>query len=96
MLNPLGIMLVLSPAFSQILRLDIPNYAAFMLCGLISWNFFSQTTHAAIVNLVWGVGLHERIYIARSSFALAATRTGLVNLVFSMGGYLPGMNFGLH
>jgi len=84
MLNPLGMMLVLTLAFSKILRFDIPGYATFVLCGLLAWNFFAQTTTAAMVNLVWGGGLLRRIYIPRSSFALASIGTGLVNLALSM------------
>ncbi len=84
MLNPLGMMLVLTVAFSKILRFDIPGYATFVLCGLMAWNFFAQTTTAAMVNLVWGGGLLRRIYIPRSSFALAAMGTGLVNLALSL------------
>ncbi len=84
MLNPLGMMLVLTVAFSKILRFDIPGYATFVLSGLMAWNFFSQTTTAAMVNLVWGGGLLRRIYIPRSSFALAAMGTGLVNLTLSI------------
>jgi ABC-type polysaccharide/polyol phosphate export permease len=80
MLNPLGMTLVLTLAFSQILRIDIPGYPAFVLSGLMAWNFFSQTTTASMVNLVWGGSLLKRIYIPRSSFALAAMGTGLVNL----------------
>jgi len=84
MLNPLGMMLVLSLAFSSILRFNIPGYATFVLSGLMAWNFFAQTTTAAMVNLVWGGGLLKRIYIPRSSFALAAMGTGLVNLTLSL------------
>jgi ABC-type polysaccharide/polyol phosphate export permease len=84
MLNPLAMMLVLTIAFSSILRFDIPGYATFVLSGLLAWNFFAQTTTAAMVNLVWGGGLLRRIYIPRSSFALAAMGTGLVNLTFSL------------
>ncbi len=84
MLNPLGMMLVLTIAFSKILRFDIPGYATFVLSGLMGWNFFAQTTTAAMVNLVWGGTLLKRIYIPRSSFALAAMGTGLVNLILSL------------
>ena len=59
MLNPLGMMLVLTIAFSSILRFDIPGYATFVLSGLIAWNFYTQTTTAAMVNLVWGGGLFK-------------------------------------
>ncbi len=84
MLNPLGMMLVLSLAFSQVLKTNIVGYPVFVLSGLMGWNFFSQTTTASMVNLVWGGGLLKRIYIPRSAFALAAMGTGLVNMAFSL------------
>lgn len=85
MLNPLGMMVVLTIAFSHIFRFDTEyGYPAYVLSGLLAWNFFSQTTTAAMVNLVWGGGLLHRIYIPRTSFALAAIATGLVNLLLSL------------
>jgi ABC-type polysaccharide/polyol phosphate export permease len=85
MLNPLGMMLVWTIAFSQVFRYtNLPSYPAFVLNGLLAWTFFSQTTIASMVNLVWGGGLLNRIYIPRSSFALAAMGTGLVNIGLSM------------
>lgn len=84
LLNPLGMMLVLTFAFSQIFRFATVNgYPAFVLSGLLAWNFFSQTTTAAMVNLVWGGGLLNRIYLPKSSFALAAIGTGMVNWVLA-------------
>jgi ABC-2 type transport system permease protein len=85
MLNPLGMMLVLTIVFSVIFRFDSEyNYAGYVLSGLMVWNFFSQTTTAAMVNLVWGGGLLNKIYVPRTSFALAAIMTGLVNMMLSM------------
>lgn len=85
LLNPLGMMLVLTIAFSQILRFDtIYGYAPFVLSGLLAWNFFSQSTTAAMVNLVWGGGLISRIYIPRASFALAAIGTAMVNILLAL------------
>ncbi|GAP09606.1 ABC-type polysaccharide/polyol phosphate export system, permease component [Bellilinea caldifistulae] len=85
MLNPLGMMVVLTIAFSHIFRFETEyGYPAYVLSGLLAWNFFSQTTTAAMVNLVWGGGLLHRIYIPRTSFALAAIATGLVNLTLAL------------
>lgn len=85
MLNPLGMMVVLTIAFSHIFRFETEfGYPAYVLSGLVAWNFFSQTTTAAMVNLVWGGGLLHRIYIPRTSFALAAIATGVVNLALAM------------
>ena len=79
MLNPLGTTLILTIVFSQVFDLG-KQYAAFALCGLVLWNFFSQSTNAAIVNLVWGGDLLKRIYIPRTIFAVSSIGTALVNL----------------
>ncbi len=85
MLNPLGMMLVLAFAFSQIFRFDTGgNYATFVLSGLIAWNFLSQTTTACINSLIWGGGLFQHIYIPRSTFAISSMFTGVVNWLFSL------------
>ena len=81
LLNPLGMMIVLTIAFSQIFRFaTVYSYPEYVLSGLLPWTLFAQTTTAAMVNLVWGGGLLNRIYIPRTSFALAAIGTGLVNI----------------
>lgn len=83
MLNPLGTMIVLSIAFSQVFKMT-EGYPAYVLSGLMAWNFFSQTTYASMVNLVWGGGLLKRIYMPRTSFALAAIGTGVVNTLLTI------------
>jgi ABC-2 type transport system permease protein len=83
MINPLGMMIVLSIVFSQFFD-TVEGYAAYVLSGLIIWNFFAQTTSAAINSLVWGGDLFRRIYLPRSVFAISAVGTGIVNLLFSL------------
>jgi ABC-type polysaccharide/polyol phosphate export permease len=85
LINPLGMMIVLTLVFSQVFRFGgTQDYPVFVLSGLLAWTFFSQTTTAAMVNLVWGGGMLNRIYIPRASFALAAIGTGLVNIIISL------------
>lgn len=84
MLNPLGMMIVLSIVFSQVFRTTMVGYPAYVLSGLIAWTFFAQTSSNAINVLVWGGDLLQRIYIPRSTFAISAIGTGLVNWVLSL------------
>jgi len=83
MLNPLGMTIVLSIVFSQVFGAN-ESYAAYVLTGLIPWTFFSQTTNASMIGLVWGGSLLKRIYIPRTAFAVSAIGTGLVNFVLSL------------
>ena len=82
MLSPLGIMLILSFVFSNLFGAT-HGYPAFILSGLMAWNFFAQSTTAAMSSLVWGGGLLQRIYIPRASFGISAIGSGLVNLLLS-------------
>ena len=92
MLNPLGMMLILSFVFSQIFG-SIRAYPAYILSGLMAWNFFAQSTTAAMSSLVWGGGLLQRIYIPRASFGISAIGSGLVNLLLSFVPLLVVMAF---
>jgi ABC-type polysaccharide/polyol phosphate export permease len=84
LLNPLLSTVVLTIALSQLMRFQVENYPIYLLTGLISWSFFSQTALQSMNNLVWGSGLLKRIYIPRTIFAVSVAGNGLVNLVLSL------------
>ena len=84
MLNPLGTMIILTIVFSRAFGGSQEGYAAYVLSGLIAWSFFAQSTNAATLHLVWGGSLLKKIYIPRTSFAVSATGTGLINLLLSL------------
>jgi ABC-2 type transport system permease protein len=83
MLNALGIMVVLTLAFSSLFR-QTRAYPAYVLTGLIAWNFFVQTTTVAMTSIVWGGALLHRIYLPRTVFAISSVGTGVVNLALSL------------
>ena len=83
MLNPLATSLILSIVFSQVFGAT-GGYAAYVLTGLVAWNFFSQTTNGTIWGMIWGGNLMKRIYIPRTVFAVSSLGTGLVNLTLSL------------
>jgi len=83
MLQPLGMMTIMTLVFSNLFH-SIEGYPVYILSGLVSWTFFSQTTTAAIHQIVWGGTLLHRIYMPRTSFAVSAIGTGVINLMFSL------------
>lgn len=83
MLQPLGIMIVLTIVFSQLFG-RVEGYAAYLLSGLIAWTFFAQTTTATIHQSVWGGALMRRIYIPHTAFSISSIGTGVVNLSLSL------------
>jgi len=83
MLNPLGTMIIITIVFSQIFD-SVEKYPVYVLSGLIAWNFFAQTTTAAMQQTVWGASLYHRIYLPRTIFTVSAIGTGLVNFLLAM------------
>jgi ABC-type polysaccharide/polyol phosphate export permease len=83
MLQPLGMMLILTLVFSKLFG-RVEGYAAYLLSGLIAWTFFSQTTTSTIVQSAWGGALMRRIYIPHTAFSVSSIGTGVVNLVLSL------------
>jgi len=82
MLNPLGMMLVMTVVFSQLFQ-SVKGYPTYFLSGLLAWNFFAQTTNSSMQQMVWGSALLHRIYMPRTVFAISSIGTGLVNLILS-------------
>ena len=83
MLQPLGMMVVLTIVFSQLFH-RVDGYAAYVLGGLMPWLFFAQTTTSSINQSVWGNALMRRIYVPYTAFPAAAVGTGIVNLLLSV------------
>ena len=84
MLNPLLTMTVMTVVFGQLFRIETKNYPAYLLSGVLIWNFFSQTTTAAMQQLMSGGSLFHRVYVPRTIFKLAAVGTGVVNLLLAL------------
>ncbi|MCJ7566933.1 MAG: ABC transporter permease [Anaerolineales bacterium] len=84
MINPLLTMGVLTIVFSGLFRYPSNEYALHVLSGLILWNFFAQSTTAAMGELMWSGGLVGRIYLPKSAFAVGAIGTGMVNLALAI------------
>lgn len=83
MLNPLGMMIVLAVVFSKLFH-TTRAYPVYVLSGIIAWTFMAQATTSAMTQLTWGGVLLHRIYLPRTTFAIASVGTGLVNLVLSL------------
>ena len=83
MLQPLGMMIVMTIVFSALFH-RVEGYAAYLLSGLVSWTFFSQTTTASLQQVVTGGSLARRIYVPHTAFAVSSIMTGAINLAISL------------
>ena len=65
LLNPLAQMVILTLVFSFLLRVSIPNYAAWVLIGLLIWRFFQIGTSQGLYSIVGNPSLVNKVYMPR-------------------------------
>lgn len=83
-LTPLLTTAVLSIVFMTVFRQAAPDYPAYLLSGLLMWNFFVQTTSSIGLEVSQGTEVWRRIYTPKSVFALATLATGFVHLCLAL------------
>lgn len=72
LLNPLAYMVILTLVFSILLRVNIPNYAAWVLLGLLVWRFFAIGTSQALGCILGNPSLVTKVYLPRYIIVLSS------------------------
>lgn len=83
-LNPLLTMCVQYFIFSTIFRSDIPNYPAYLLIGIVSFNFFSEACGMALTAIIGNAGLITKVYMPKYIYPLTRVMSSVVNLAISL------------
>jgi ABC-type polysaccharide/polyol phosphate export systems, permease component len=84
-LNPLLVMVVMYLVFSQMFRVDIVNYPAYLVIGQTLFTFMTEATNQAIFSITGNGTLLKKVYVPKYIFTLSKVTSSLVNLLFSMG-----------
>lgn len=88
-LNPLAQMLVMSFAFSIILRIPTNSashipYALFLYTALLPWNLFSTSVSSSAMSLVNSAPLIRKIYFPRSILVISTIIAKLIDFAFAL------------
>jgi ABC-2 type transport system permease protein len=79
LLNPALYLAVFYVVFQVVLKAGIPNFAIFLLAGLLPWNLFSASLGAACQSIVGNSSLVGKVWFPREILPLAAVGAALVH-----------------
>jgi ABC-type polysaccharide/polyol phosphate export permease len=93
LLNPLSTVLIYSLVFSFFLKIQPPtghpsglhNFALFLLCGLLAWNFLSSAMNESMGSLVGNGNLIKKVYFPREVLVVATVGALLVSFLIELG-----------
>lgn len=91
LLNPLAYMVILTLVFSFLLRMNIPNYAVWMLLGLLIWRFFSIGTALSLGSIIGNPSLVSKVYLPRYIIVLSSNVANLLGAALEFVALIPLM-----
>ena len=79
MLNPAMYLVVFYVVFQIVLGSGIPQFAIFLLCGLLAWNLFSISLASATGSIMGNASLVNKVYFPREILPLSTVGANLVH-----------------
>ena len=83
-LNPLILMSVYVLVFSIYLRIQMDNYAAFLLCGLLPWTWFSSALTESSRSIIENHTLVKKVALPSEIFPLVSVSSTLTHFLLSL------------
>jgi lipopolysaccharide transport system permease protein len=87
--NPLLLILVYSFVFGHILRGGPPNFAYFLMVGILPWNFFAQSLMMSTGSIVDNGNLIRKVALPMEVFPIATVLFNLAQYLFALTVFFP-------
>ena len=83
-LNPLLTMLVQYIVFSTLFKSDIPNFALYLLIGIVCFNFFGEATNMSLMSIVGNTSLITKVYVPKYIYPLTRVMSSTINFLLAL------------
>lgn len=83
-LNPLLIMLVQYIVFSTLFKSDIPNFAVYLLIGIVCFSFFNEATTMSLSSVVGNASLITKVHVPKFIYPLTRIMSSTINFALSL------------
>ncbi|MEY2436175.1 MAG: hypothetical protein QOF97_1011, partial [Acidimicrobiaceae bacterium] len=93
LLNPLATVIIFAIVFRFFLKVDAPrgdpsglkNFALFLVCGLLPWNYLSNGLNGAMLTVVGNANLVKKVYFPREALVVSNVASWVYSLLIELG-----------
>ena len=84
LLNPALLLAIYWVVFTKFLGQAIPNFAIFLLSGLLGWNLVSTALSSSVTSLLANASLVTKVYFPREALPLSTIGASLMHFFFQL------------
>ncbi|MEM7030237.1 MAG: ABC transporter permease [Chloroflexota bacterium] len=84
LLNPLLMMIVFTAVFTVMRGTSIDDFPAFVLVGLLPWQFFNDSISGSTTSIVGNSHLINKVYFPREILVISGVLSNLVNFLIAL------------
>ncbi|MEY2456211.1 MAG: hypothetical protein QOK06_1305 [Acidimicrobiaceae bacterium] len=93
LLNPLATVIIFAIVFRFFLKVDAPrgdpsglkNFALFLVCGLLPWNYLANGLNGAMLTVVGNANLVKKVYFPREALVVSNVASWVYSLLIELG-----------
>jgi ABC-2 type transport system permease protein len=93
LLNPLATVIIFAVVFKYFLKVTPPvgdpsglnNFALFLVCGLLPWNYLSNGLNGAMLTVVGNANLVKKVYFPREALVVSNVASWVYSLLIELG-----------
>ena len=93
LLNPLATVVIFAIVFRYFLKVTVPagspsgldNFALFLVCGLLPWNYLSNGLNGAMLTVVGNANLVKKVYFPREALVVSNVASWVYSLLIELG-----------
>jgi ABC-2 type transport system permease protein len=93
LLNPLATVVIFAIVFRYFLKVSVPpgdpsgldNFALFLVCALLPWNYLSNGLNGAMLTVVGNANLVKKVYFPREALVVSNVASWVYSLLIELG-----------
>lgn len=82
-LNPLLMMMVQYIVFSTLFKSSVPNFALYLIIGIVCFNFFNECAGMCLTSITGNASLITKVYVPKYIYPVSRMLSSMINLFLS-------------